>query len=634
MTNNLRKSLILNDEHRAELGEKLRSIGGDGSFDMTELKDALDVVGLKIPQWQVRTIIEDLEKSGKCSEKRLSFVQFQNLCSELKSKDIANSFKTAVSKRNNLETIGGNSTKSSEGTTHSVRQEEQVAFSDWVNSNLHHDPDLSHILPIDHEGKALYDKVEDGILLCKIINHSCPDTIDERAINKKKNLKVFEKHENLTLALNSANSIGCNIINIGAQDLLEGKPHLVLGLLWQIIRIGLFNQITLEQCPGLIRLLLPTEDLPALNKLSPEAILLRWVNYHLEKAGVSKRISDFSNDIKDSEAYIHLLKQIAPPECHVTKEGLYEPNLTKRAEFMLEQADKLGCRSFLTPNDVVHGIYKLNLAFVANLFNTHPGLDKPDQEPLEIEYEKIEESREEKTYRNWMNSMGVKPFVNWLYSDLADGLVIFQLFDVIKPGLVGWKRVHERFSNLKGFMERLENCNYAVELGHKFGFSLVGIAGQDIADGNPTLTLAIIWQLMRAYTLSVLADLASVDEEANGERKAIAEIEIVNWVNSKLKEAGKTTSISSFQDKNISNALPVIDLVDAIKPGSINYDQVLPGETPEERLANAKYAISMARKIGARIYALPEDIAEVKAKLVLTVFACLMSLGYATEPTE
>lgn len=40
----------------------------------------------------------------------------------------------------------------------------------------------------------------------KIINHSCPDTIDERAINKK-NLTVYTMHENLTLALNSAQSV-------------------------------------------------------------------------------------------------------------------------------------------------------------------------------------------------------------------------------------------------------------------------------------------------------------------------------------------------------------------------------------------------------------------------------------------
>lgn len=39
----------------------------------------------------------------------------------------------------------------------------------------------------------------------------------------------------------------------------------------------------------------------------------------------------------------------------------------------------------------------------------------------------------------------------------------------------------------------------------------------------------------------------------------------------------------------------------------------------------SRYAISMARKIGARVYALPEDLVEVKPKMVMTVFACLMA---------
>ena len=42
-------------------------------------------------------------------------------------------------------------------------------------------------------------------------------------------------------------------------------------------------------------------------------------------------------------------------------------------------------------------------------------------------------------------------------------------------------------------MEKLENCNYAVELGKQLKFSLVGIAGQDINDGNATLTLGRIF---------------------------------------------------------------------------------------------------------------------------------------------
>ena len=72
----------------------------------------------------------------------------------------------------------------------------------------------------------------------KMINKSQPDTIDERTINKGGKLSIYQKHENLPLALNSAQSIGCNIVNIGPEDLQQGKPHLVLGLLWQIIRVS------------------------------------------------------------------------------------------------------------------------------------------------------------------------------------------------------------------------------------------------------------------------------------------------------------------------------------------------------------------------------------------------------------
>ncbi|KAL1763016.1 plastin-3 isoform x2, partial [Sigmodon hispidus] len=53
--------------------------------------------------------------------------------------------------------------------------------------------------------------------------------------------------ENLYLALNSASAIGYHVMNIGAEDLRAGKPHLVLGLLWQIVKIGLFADIDLSR---------------------------------------------------------------------------------------------------------------------------------------------------------------------------------------------------------------------------------------------------------------------------------------------------------------------------------------------------------------------------------------------------
>lgn len=62
---------------------------------------------------------------------------------------------------------------------------------------------------------------------------------------------------------------------------------------------------------------------------------------------------------------------------------LQEKDDVKRAECMLEQADRLGCRQFVTATDVVRGNPKLNLAYVANLFNKYPALKKPENQDID-----------------------------------------------------------------------------------------------------------------------------------------------------------------------------------------------------------------------------------------------------------
>ena len=61
------------------------------------------------------------------------------------------------------------------------------------------------------------------------------------------------------------------------------KRWLVLGLIWQLIKMYLFKQITITQVPGLVNLLMEGEDINELLKLSPEQLLQRWVNHQLEK---------------------------------------------------------------------------------------------------------------------------------------------------------------------------------------------------------------------------------------------------------------------------------------------------------------------------------------------------------------
>lgn len=50
---------------------------------------------------------------------------------------------------------------------------------------------------------------------------------------------------------------------------------------------------------------------------------------------------------------------------------------------MLQQAERLGCRQFVTATDVVRGNPKLNLAFIANLFNKYPALHKPENQDID-----------------------------------------------------------------------------------------------------------------------------------------------------------------------------------------------------------------------------------------------------------
>ena len=51
----------------------------------------------------------------------------------------------------------------------------------------------------------------------------------------------------------------------------------------------------------------------------------------------------------------------------------------------------------------------------------------------------------------------------------------FQLFDKIENGCVDWKKVNTPpFKALGGGMKKIENCNYAIDLGKNLSFVIVG----------------------------------------------------------------------------------------------------------------------------------------------------------------
>ena len=138
----------------------------------------------------------------------------------------------------------------------------------------------------------LFDECRDGLILCKLINDSVPETIDMRVLNKptaRKPLNAFQITENNNIVIESATGIGCSVVNIGSGDIIEVREHLILGLIWQIIRKGLLAQVDIKLHPELYRLCEEGETIDDLLRLTPDQILLRWFNYHLKAAGWNRR---------------------------------------------------------------------------------------------------------------------------------------------------------------------------------------------------------------------------------------------------------------------------------------------------------------------------------------------------------
>ena len=496
-------------------------------------------------------------------------------------------------------------------------EEERTAYVKVINSSLADDPLCKKYLPIDPDSNEVFDRIKDGVLLCKLINKAQEGTIDERVINTKDNMNIFQQVENLNLAISAAKSIGLNVIGINYDSIMDGKNYImVLGLMWQVVKLVVLCNIQLKHHPELIRLLNPGEQLSDLLKLSPEQLLLRWFNYHLKAAGYDKKITNFSGDVKDSEKYTILLHQLNSSLCD--KSALEEPDKKKRAKKVIENSKKLGAQSYITPEDIVAGNSKLNTLFVASIFNAYPGLepatDEEKYEAAKLLDDDIEGAREERAFRMWINSLGLNDdngepiHINNLYEESKDGILLLRTLEKIKPGVVNWKVVDKKANNP---FKKTVNCNEVIDASKKSKYHIVGIGGGDIRDGNKKYILAIVWQMMRAHSLQVVGGKT--------------EEELISWGNERVDE---NLRVQSLKDKKLGNSLYFINIMKSIEPRSINWDIVVTDKDDEEsKQNNAKYAISIARKLGATVFLVWEDIAEVKSKLLLTFLASLFEVG-------
>ena len=493
-------------------------------------------------------------------------------------------------------------------------ENEKECYCKIINKLLANDPECKDKLPVDPSSNEIFKKMKDGLLLCKLINIAAPNTIDERVINKDPNMTRDDKLNNLNLCINSAKAIGA-IFDCTAEDILDEMRGQDIELLYQILKIIVLKKVAVQDFPQLLRLKEDKEEDAELLTLGPEDFLKRWFNFHLKKAGHGKMVTNFSDDVKDSEKYTILINQLEP-SCDTS--GLSEGDLVKRAQTVLNNAPKVGAQVYIVPEDIPSANEHLNTLFTAELFMAKNGMGDATQEE-KMKANKLldddeEGGREERSFRTWINSLkleGVKK-VNNLYEECRSAILLLKMIDKIKPGTVQWKKVELKTKN--PFKVGV-NCQEVIDAAKRSGYSIISIGNKDIQEGKKKHILAIVWQLMKAHTLSII-----------GEK---SEEELIQWANTKVSEARK---IKSLKEKKLNDGLFWIELLAAIEPKCIRWDLVAKDNLQDkDREMNAKYALSVARGLGAMIFVVWEDITEVKSKLLLTFLASLYDVAQNRE---
>lgn len=369
------------------------------------------------------------------------------------------------------------------------------------------------------------------------------------------------------------------------------------------------RKVDLKECPELMKLAEEGEDINSLMALSPETILIRWVNYHLKKQGQTRTINNLGSDLRDSFALTYVLHNL---DDRCSLENLSEQDPVKKADRVIKNAELIGVPPLIRPNDLLSGNVKLNTVFVAEIFNTKHGLEELSQEEKEkydsatMMNDDVEGSRDERAFRFWINSLNIEDlYINNLYDDVRDSLVLLKVIAKLDPTIVDWKKVEKKVDNK---YKMGINGNYLVDCCKRLGLKIPGIGGQDFVEGNRKNIIAVVWQLVRLQYLKIIGTLTEED--------------LVKWANSQVSDI----KIKNLKDATLSSGQFLIKLCSAIEPRAINWEIVQPGNTDEEKENNAKYIVSIARKLGAIIFCVWEDIVKVNYKMILVLICTLYEI--------
>ena len=103
-----------------------------------------------------------------------------------------------------------------------------------INKILAGDPDCGSRIPIDPETDDLYDKIQDGVIIAKLVNKCEPDTVNMDEIKKNDDMNIFDKYDNLNKGIEGAKKVGVPS-ETNADDVLDKNKERDNDLLGDIL---------------------------------------------------------------------------------------------------------------------------------------------------------------------------------------------------------------------------------------------------------------------------------------------------------------------------------------------------------------------------------------------------------------
>ncbi|XP_052048814.1 dystonin isoform X3 [Apodemus sylvaticus] len=215
-------------------------------------------------------------------------------------------------------------------------------------------------------------------------------------------------------------------------------------------------------------------------------------------------------------------------------------------------------------------------------------LDPAERAVLRIADER--DKVQKKTFTKWINQhlMKVRKHVNDLYEDLRDGHNLISLLEVLSGDTLPREKGRMRF-------HRLQNVQIALDYLKRRQVKLVNIRNDDITDGNPKLTLGLIWTIILHFQIS--------DIHVTGESEDMSAKERLLLWTQQATEGYAGVRCENFttcwRDGKLFNAI-----IHKYRPDLIDMNTV----AVQSNLANLEHAFYVAEKIGVIRLLDPEDV--------------------------